>query len=136
MNIRARTSIAVLITLSSSLLATQYASAQSPSGEESILLEAPEERCDFCGLKTLEYSVEQATLRELAIQADYSRSDYQAHCLTPRRLHVQILDPLLVATLELDRERRVAGESWSPWCVEWQRSYPLTFLMSQPLNRR
>ncbi len=42
MNIRARTSIAVLITLSSALLATQYASAQSPSGEESIL---PEECC-------------------------------------------------------------------------------------------
>ncbi len=100
MSIHVRTSIAVLIALSSALLATQYASAQSPSDP-----------------------VEQATLRELAIQADYSRRDYRAHCLTRWRLHMRILDPLLVATLALDRED--TGFFWWPWCEEGTESYSL-----------
>ena len=110
------------IVLGCGLLAGQVVDAQSPSGEESIVVEAPEERCDFCGLKTPEGPVKpadpvkRATLRELAIQADYSRSDYRAHCLTPGRFHVRIIDPLLGATLALDRED--TGFFWNPWCLD------------------
>ena len=99
MNIRVRTSIVVLVALSSGLLATQYASAQIPYLRDTTPVDP----------------VKRATLRELAIQADYSRRDYRAHCLTPRRLHIQILDPLLVATLALERERKGDRLFWSPW---------------------
>ena len=93
MNVRVLISIAVLVALSSCLLATQYASAQ-----ESAL-------------------TPRAALQELAVQADYSRSDYRAHCLTPRRLHIRILDPLLGAALALETERADRGSSW---CVDRQ----------------
>ena len=102
MSTRVPTSVAVLVGLGSGLLVSQYVIAQNPIDADSTI---------------------RAALRELAIQANYSRRNYRAHCLTANLLHVQILDPLLMATLELDREKRDGRLFWSPWCIDRQSRY-------------
>ncbi len=103
MSTRVPTSVAVLVGLGSGLLVSQYVIAQNPIDADSTM---------------------RAALRELAIQTNYSRRHYRTHCLTANLLHVQILDPLLMATLELDREKRDGRLFfWEPWCIDRQSRY-------------
>ena len=101
------TSVAVLIGLGAGLFLCQCVIAQNPIDADTAM---------------------RAALRELAIQTNYSRRHYRAHCLTANLLHVQILDPLLMVTLELDREKRDGRLFWSPWCIDRQSRYNRSLL--------